>query len=110
MSLAIGDLMTISRNLRFLERVGYKLISAAISVMNEDVGTAHHVERVQYARSIIAGGMQSGLFTNVAVMVLTNPAIAAEADTNTQPDLAIPDSDIEFQVNSLFNSLAGISN
>jgi len=44
--------------------------------------------------------------------VLTNSTIAAESDVTkpTAGAYGIPDSDIQFAVNSLFNALAGVSN
>lgn len=39
--------------------------------------------------------------------VLVNPTIEAEANINTVPDYNIPDADIQFAVNSMWNLFAG---
>ena len=101
-----GDLLTIARNQRFQDRVNYYLNKAAIAVMAEAANTASHQNRVFYSRKILGGGIN---MQDIAIDVATNATIAAEAVLATTPDYAVPDSDIEFVVNSLFNALAGVS-
>lgn len=104
-ALNIGDLMTIAGNSRFQNRCAYYLDAAAFNVMSEDPATAGHAKRVQYAYGIINGGINLQL---LAADVLTNTTIASEAALGSS-DFSIPDSDIQFTINSLFNGLAGVS-
>ncbi len=97
------DLIKIAGNSGFQERVKYALMSAAVSVYNELSSTTGHTPRVAYANSIIAGNYNLG---PASLGVLTNTSIAAEATIGSAPDFSIPDSDIQFAVNSLWNAFA----
>lgn len=110
--LNFGDLMTIANDNRFQTRCAYCLNVAAVNVLSESSQTPFHAERIGYAKGIIQGGFNTG---HVARNVLTNPTIAAEALLVDQklealPDFNIPDGDIQFTINSLFNDFAGIGN
>ena|ERR1700680_2916270 len=100
------DFTTISTNSGFQGRCLYALMVAAVNVVAEANNTASHQTRVNYARTVLGGGAN---ILQVALAVLTNSTIAAEAVAATTPDYAIPDSDIQFTVNSLFNALAGVT-
>ena len=97
------DLITIAGNNGFQNRIKYALTSAAVSVYNELSSTTGHSARVSYAVSIINGNYN---LAPASLAVLTNPTIAAEATLSSAPDFGIPDSDIQFAVNSLWNALA----
>ncbi len=97
------DLITIAGNNGFQNRVKYALTSAAISVFNESSSTTGHTARVGYARSILDGSIN---LPSATLAVLTNTTIAAEATLATAPNFGIPDSDIQFAVNSLWDALA----
>ena len=103
----VGDLVAISRVQRFQDRVNYYLNKAAVDVMAEAANTAQHSQRVQFARTVLNGGGPTIL--QVAIDVMGNSTIAAEAVLATTPDYEIPDSDIAFTINSLFNALAGVA-
>lgn len=105
-ALNIGDLMTISNDSRFQSRCNYYVNLAAINVMSESAGTTAHAQRVAFSKLIIGSSIN---LKYLASEVLTNATIAGEA-TLSGPDFSIPDSDISFTVNSLFNALAGVSN
>jgi hypothetical protein len=100
------DFTTISTNVGFQGRCQYALTVAAVNVVAEANNTANHQQRVNYAKTVING---TASILPVALAVLTNASIAAEAVASTTPDYAIPDSDIQFAVNSLFNALAGVT-
>jgi len=103
----LQDLGTIANDTAFQQRCMAALESAAENVMTESSGTTDHAQRVNYAKAVISGTV-SGLI--VAEAVLTNPTIAAEATVASLPGCtAVPDSDIEYAISSLFNVLAGIS-
>ena len=107
-ALPIGTLVSISTDTRFQNRCNYYLQAAAVNVMAEAQNTVNHSIRFQFAKGIMTGGGPA--LTQLAIDVLTNTTIAAEANNLTVPDFAIPDGDIQFAVNSLFNALAGAGN
>jgi len=88
---------------QFQDRIRYALNVAAANVYSE-TGVTNHAARAAYATKVTAG--QYSLL-DATFAVLGNSTIAAEAQVNTQPDFAIPDTDIQFSVNSLWNLLAG---
>lgn len=106
MAAVFHDFTTISADAGFQGRCRYALITAAVNVMAELPATTQHRLRVNYAIQVLQGSIN---ILEVALAVLTNASIIAEANVATTPDFAIPDSDIQFQVNSLFNALAGVS-
>lgn len=65
---------------------------------------ANHAARASFASKVASGTYN---LLDVVYAVLGNSTIAAEAVYATQPDFAIPDSDIQFSVNSLWNLFAG---
>ncbi len=97
------DLIKIAGNSGFQERVKYALTSAAVSVYNELSSTTGHTQRVAYASGIIQGNYN---LAPASLAVLTNTSIAAEASLSSAPDFSIPDSDIQFAVNSLWDCMA----
>lgn len=106
MTASFSDLITIANDSGFRGRCFYALEVAAINIMSEDSGTASHAQRVAYAITVLNG---SASIFQVSVAILTNSAIAGEADVTTLPGCtSVPDGDIQFAVNSLFNALAGV--
>ena len=93
----------IAGNLGFQGRIKCAMMSAAISVYNESSTSSGHIPRVVYAVNVINGNYN---IAQATLAVLMNATIASEANT-TPPDFSIPDSDIQFAVNSLWNALAG---
>lgn len=102
------DLMTIAHDPQFQDRVNYFVVSASIAVMAEDPNTPFHPGRVAFANKVLSGNYNV-LFCTYGV--LTNTTIAAEANVKKSGnDYLIPDSDINFTVNSEYNAFAGVSN
>jgi hypothetical protein len=97
------DLITIAGNGGFQNRVKYALIQAAVSVYNEQSSTTGHTARVAYASNVIAGNYN---LAPTSLAVLTNSTLAAEATLTSAPDFNIPDTDLQFAVNSLWNAFA----
>ncbi len=97
------DLITIAGNNGFQNRIKYALTQAAVSVYNELSSTTGHTQRVAYAESIIQGSYN---LAPAALAVLTNSTIAAEATLSSAPGFGIPDADMQFAVNSLWDALA----
>lgn len=99
------NLMTIARNSGFQDRIKYALEKASIDVIAEAVNTANHGARRAFAVKVLGGNVD---LLSAATAVLSNLTIAAEADVATTPDYAIPDGDIQFSANSVFDSLAAV--
>lgn len=78
---------------------------AAVNVYAEAPGTAGHAQRKAFALMVFNNNYNP---QSVCEMVLTNATIAAEAVLATTPGFAIPDGDIQFAVNSLWNDFAGV--
>lgn len=104
------DLGAIAADNEFQNRCMNALMAYAINtVLVEEDNVANHSVREAYALSL--EGNQGNISPRVvAETVLTNPTIAAEATTASLPGCtAIPDSDIEFAITTVFNDLAGVS-
>ena len=99
-----SDIAKIAQNSDFQSRTAYALTVAAIAAYNEAPSTAGHAQRAAFAIRVLQGSFST---LAVATVVLTNPTIAAEADVATVPGFAIPDADIQFAINSIYNALAG---
>ena len=102
---SFDGIATIAADSGFQGRCLHALMTAAVNVMAEVNTTAGHPQRLAFARQVI-GGSVSLLY--VAHAVLTNTTISAESNAATVPDFGIPDGDIQFSVNSLFNAFAGL--
>lgn len=98
-----AQLGTIATQAEYQQRVGYAMGVAAAAVYAESGGTAGHALRAAFATKV-ANGTYS--LSSAAIMVLSNSTIAAEAVV-TGSGNSIPDSDIQFSVNSLWNVMAG---
>ena len=74
--------------------------------MTESNATAGHQVRNNFALQVLNGSVDP---QRVALIVLTNSTIAGEATTGSLPgETAVPDSDIQFAINSLYNVMAGL--
>lgn len=105
MAATFSDLATIAANANFQGRVNYAMMVAAQNVYSEASNTTGHPARAALAKQVASGG---GVPAGTYLAVLTNATIAAEAVLATTPAYAIPDADIQFAVNSLWNLLAGV--
>lgn len=99
-----SQLATIASDSGFQSRVKYAMAVAALAIYNEALNTPGHSTRAKLAVNILSGTFN---FTFCYLSVLTNSTIAAEANPSSGPDFSIPDSDIQFQVNSMWNAIAG---
>lgn len=81
----------------FRDRVEFYTVKAAIAATTESTGTALHTERVALARSILLS--PGSKVTAFALGVITNSTIMSYASHSL-----VPDGDIEFVVNSIYNS------
>lgn len=105
------QLAQIASSQEFQQRVGYAMSVAAATIYAEVGTTANHSARAAYAIKVANGNYS---LPAAALTVLANATIAAEAAPSTpQTGVAstlnsIPDSDIQFAVNSFWNMLAGV--
>lgn len=100
---AFLDLAQLASGQDFQRRIGYAMAVAAAAVYSESGGTTGHAARALYATKVASGQYD---VPAVALLVLGNSTIAAE-EIASGPTNGIPDSDIQFAVNSLWNLLAG---
>ena len=100
----LSTLAEVAKQPMFQSRVGLAVQQAAWSVYSEVSTTPGHTERAAYANKVANGTFN---LPPICDLVLTNPSIAAEADPTKEPDNGIPDSDLQFAVNSYWNLLAG---
>lgn len=98
-----SDIGVIATNSDFLRRVDYAMMTAAVAVYAEAGTVTGHAARLAFAQKIFAGTYD---VQRAAYAVLTNLTILTEAATS-QPNFAIPDTDLQFSANSVFNALAG---
>lgn len=98
--IALGQIAPTSE---FQSRVAYAMGVAAASVYSEAGTVPGHTARAAFANKVANGNYS---LPAAALLVLSNATIAAEAN-NAVSGNAIPDSDIQFAVNSLWNLLAG---
>ncbi len=104
MAATFDQLVTISKDAGFQGRCQYAATVAAINVYNEVPSTQNHLIRAALATRILSGTYN---FNGFVWGVLTNSTVASEADPSATPDFAIPDGDIQFQINSIWNAVAG---
>lgn len=98
-----SDIGYTAHNEDFRRRVTYALTVAAIAAYSESTGVTGHAARAAFATKVLS----SQFDLNGAVFgVLTNSTIAGESNSATTGN-GVPDSDIQFAVNSIYNALAG---
>lgn len=106
-----AQLAQIAASQEFQQRVSYAMNVAAANVYAEAGTVTGHAARAGFAIKVANGSYN---LPAAAIAVLTNATIAAEATvSNPQQGVAttlntIPDADIQFAVNSLWNLLAGV--
>ena len=102
------NMMIISRDPNFQDRVRYALFNAALAAVAEVNTTPNHAVRVTFAQKVLTETADVFVAT---LCVLNNATIAAEGDITQQPGGAfgIPDADIQFALNQDFNALAGVA-
>ncbi len=100
-----SDLAAIAKDTNFQSRVSYAMMVAANNVYAEAGNVTGHPARVAFSRQVFCGSIN---IFYCCLMVLTNSTIAAEAVLATTPAFAVPDGDIQFAVNSLWNAFSGV--
>lgn len=103
MALTFAQAAQLSFQAEFQQRVSYAMAAGAVAVYAEGTGVTGHVARAAYANKVSAGGYS---LRDACLAVLTNSTILAEGNAATSPGNGIPDADIQFAVNSVWNLLA----
>jgi hypothetical protein len=104
---SLTDLGYIAQDGHFQHRVNLAAVNAALAVMAELATVPSHALRITFAKSILSGSTNM-LFLSYGI--LENSTISAEATITVNPDFSIPDADIQFAMNSIFNAYAGVAN
>lgn len=100
---SFSDIATTAYDETFRRRVVYALTVAAINAYAEVNTAPGHAARAAFATKVLA----SQFDVHGAVLgVLTNSTIAAESNSAVTGN-GVPDSDIQFAANSIYNALAG---
>lgn len=98
-----SDIGTTATSEDFRRRVAYALTVASIAVYAEAGTVQGHAARAAYASKVL----NSQFDLHGAVLgVLANSTIAAESSSSASGS-NVPDTDIQFAINSIFNVLAG---
>jgi hypothetical protein len=87
----------------FQNRVAIAMASAANNIYSEVGTTPGHAARAVFATKVLTGNYN---LAAACLSVLVNASIQAEANASSSGN-GIPDTDIQFQVNSMWNALAG---
>jgi hypothetical protein len=90
------DLENMAQNPEFQKQCKWALYIAANNVVNESAGTTNHAARLAFANKVLAG---TQLLTDfqLARIVLLNATIQGELVSGPV------DSDVQFQVNSVYD-------
>lgn len=98
--MALTDIYSLVHgNVELQQRFEAARIKASWDVLNEDESTTNHAERLIWANGII--GNTKNNINEEYVRFLSNSTIQSEGNAAT-------DSDIQFVVNSLVNTYAGV--
>src|SRR5262245_15395046 len=93
----------------FMERVTAMLARVAGTVLNEPAATEFHQGRAVYAQRVIADPNQSTINAGPQIVMGVNVIQTTVYDEQTQQSTcSIADIDLESQVLTLWNSLAGL--
>ncbi len=94
----------------FMERVQAMMGRVAGVVLNESGGTPYHNDRARYAQTVVQNPQgttyQAGTQVVMGVNVIAGTTYDEETKTATN---TMADIDLESQITSLWNSLAGIN-
>jgi hypothetical protein len=93
----------------FMERVIAMLAQTASNVLEESAGTAHHPARATYAQRVVVDPSTAAFVAAPQVVMGINVVIATTYDEATKTSTCtIKDIDLQSQIMTLWNALAGI--
>jgi hypothetical protein len=93
----------------FMERVTATLAFACSTILTEDGGTAYHQQRASYAQKVVQYPQQAATQAGPQVVMGVNVVNATIYEEATKTSTCtIADIDLQSQILTLWNSLAGI--
>jgi len=93
----------------FMERVTAMLAFVAGSILSEPAGTAYHQPRAFFAQRVISSPQGSATQAGPQIVMGVNIVAATTYDEETKvATCTAADIDLESQIRSLWNALAGI--
>lgn len=104
MAASYADLGQISRSDEFQRRVSIAMNNAAAAVYSEAGTVTGHAARAAFGSKVASGSYN---LQACCLAVLSQATIMNEASLLTTPGNAIPDTDLQNAVNSLWNLFAG---
>lgn len=103
--MAVLDYISAARNETFAARTAMCLTIAAINVANEADTTPNHANRLAFAQRVLKNEINSKLVAAAAIAY--NGTLQAEINAApSQFGASVPDSDLQFVVNSLIDLFA----
>lgn len=96
---------TLSQDVNFQQRVRQALVSSAIAISNESVGTFAHNQRVALATKVLADPARWTLA--IVEGVASDAAVSAAAGSPTPNQANVTDAQINTAVTSQWNAYAG---
>lgn len=102
-----ADIETVAEDSRFQGRCLYALAVAAGAALVEANTTLNHQARVDFARKVIAGGIDGKLLAR-ALLTISNLNSTLNA-VNISTDAGMTDAQIQTAVTNSFNVLAGVA-
>jgi len=93
----------------FMERIVATLAQVASSILSEDGATAYHQGRATYAQTVVRSPQTAAQQAGPQVVMGVNVIATTTYDEATETSVCtIADIDLESQVRSLWNALAGL--
>ena len=101
--------MALTRNPEFMERIQATLAQIAPTVLSESAATPYHQGRAVYAQQVVMNPSMTALRAGPQVVMGVNVIAATTYDEATKTSTNnMADIDLESQIHSLWNSLAGL--
>lgn len=90
---------------RFIDRVNFYVVKAAVAAMTEDPTTAGHSKRVEFAVKVF---VEQYKVRQYAAAVLSMVSVLSKL-SDTAGHNGVNDTELETAVNTFYNSFAGVS-
>src|SRR5262245_4414991 len=101
--------MALTKNLQFMDRVTAIMARVAGQILSESAGTPYHQGRAFYAQSVTKDAQQASRQAGPQVVMGVNVINSTTYDEQKgESTCTIADIDLESQVLTLWNSLAGL--
>jgi hypothetical protein len=88
----------------FVDRCRFRFINAAISVTTESTSTTSHAQRLAFAGALFANQVDTKMLAMAVLANTTNRSNCISDPTDNGG--AVADSDVDFQINSVFTGIA----